>query len=115
MSHGSIYLVAYKLSSELDSFSSAKNKKRVIEDPNQRFAEVEDIKKALEQAAGRERELRARQPEVEAKKAAESLWTDAMLESYCKYLKKLELNMEWWAGSSSEPLNSKALQGRLIE
>ena len=44
----------HKLSSQLESFHSAKVKKRVQLDPNSKFANIEKIKAAIEEVAALE-------------------------------------------------------------
>ena len=60
----------HKLSSQLESFRSAKVKKGVQLDPNSKFADIEKIKKAIDEAAVLEARLQQRHPEIEAEKAA---------------------------------------------
>ena len=60
----------HKLSSQLESFHSAKVKKRVQLDPNSKFANIDKIKVAIEEAAAFRAWLQQYQPEIEAQKAA---------------------------------------------
>ncbi|KAL1957865.1 hypothetical protein VTO42DRAFT_5430 [Malbranchea cinnamomea] len=57
-----------KLANELQD----KKKKRVQVDPNTRFANIQQIKEALDAAAAQEAHLQQRQSEIEAERAAEA-------------------------------------------
>ena len=72
----------FKANSQLEAFQSRKTKK-VIVDPNTRFADIEKIKAAQDEAEALAARLEARKPEIEAKKTSEAI-LQADMES-CMY------------------------------
>jgi hypothetical protein len=62
----------HKQEAHLETLRSQKAKKKVAVDPNNRFANIEMIKKAMDEAKEQEARIQARQPEIEAKKASDA-------------------------------------------
>ena len=63
----------YSLESQIKELRGPKTRKRVAVDPNTRFANIDAIKKAIDEAAEQEARIKAREPEKEAKKTADEL------------------------------------------
>ena len=61
-----------KQASQLKAFRDQEAKKRVAIDPNTLFANVEDIKRAQDEADELAECIKTRQPEIEAQKASEA-------------------------------------------
>jgi len=64
--------------SQLETLKSQKANKRVAVDQNARFANIETIKKAIDEAKEQEAWIQARQPEIKAKKALDAALTATM-------------------------------------
>ena len=62
----------HKQEAHLETLRSQKAKKKVAVDPNNRFANIEMIKKAMDEAKEQEARIQARQPEIKAKKASDA-------------------------------------------
>jgi hypothetical protein len=56
----------------LDEVQGQKGRKRVQVDPNTKFAQIDQIVEALNASARRKEDLQRREPELEAKRAAEA-------------------------------------------
>jgi hypothetical protein len=63
----------YSLESQIKELRGPKTRKRVVVDPNTRFANIDAIKKAMNEATEQEERIKARQPEKEAKRTADEL------------------------------------------
>jgi hypothetical protein len=58
---------------EIESLQAKKPRKRITVDPNSRFANIESIKKALDEAAALEAQRKVKDTEFVARKAAEAI------------------------------------------
>ena len=56
------------LEAQLEELRGPKTRKRVVVDPNTKFANIDAIKKAMDEATEQEARIKAREPEKEAKK-----------------------------------------------
>ena len=63
----------YRLESQIEELRGPKTRKRAAIDPNTRFASIDAIKKAIDEATEQEARIKARQPEKEAKRTADQL------------------------------------------
>ena len=63
----------HNLESQIEELRGPKSRKRVVLDPNTRFANIDAIKKAMDEAAEQEAQIKAREPEKEAKRTADEL------------------------------------------
>jgi hypothetical protein len=63
----------YSLESHIEELRGPKTRKRVVVDPNTKFANIDTIKRAMDEAAEQEARIKAREPEKEAKKTADEL------------------------------------------
>jgi transcriptional regulator len=61
-----------KQNAQLQMFKIGKTKRKIAKDPNTRFANIEMVKKAMEEAELRKQQLQARMPELEAQKVSEA-------------------------------------------
>jgi hypothetical protein len=61
------------LEAQLEELRGPKTRKRVVVDPNTKFANIDAIKKAMDEATEQEARIKAREPEKEAKKTADEL------------------------------------------
>jgi hypothetical protein len=61
-----------KQETQLEVFRNKKTKKRIPIDPNSRFANIEQIKKSMEEAEQLAAKQQAKEPELQAKKASEA-------------------------------------------
>ena len=67
---------------EIENLKSKKSWKKVAVNPNKKFVNIDDIKKAQEEAAASQMKKDAKKQELEAKKASEAI-AAATLESMC--------------------------------
>jgi len=58
----------HSLESQIEELRCPKTRERVAVDPNTRFANIDAIKKAMDEAAEQEARIKAREPEKEAKR-----------------------------------------------
>ena len=58
----------YSLESQIEELRGPKTYKRVVVDPNTRFANINIIKKVIDEAIEQKARIKARQPEKEAKR-----------------------------------------------
>ena len=63
----------HSLESQTEELRGPKTRKRVAVDPNTRFANIDAIKKAMDEAAEQEARIKAREPEKEAKRTVDEL------------------------------------------
>jgi hypothetical protein len=63
----------HSLESQIEELRGPKTRKRVAVDPNTRFANIDAIKKAMDEAAEQEARIKAREPEKEAKRTVDEL------------------------------------------
>jgi hypothetical protein len=63
----------HSLEAQLEELRGPKTRKRVVVDPNTKFANIDAIMKAMDEAAEQEARIKAREPEKEAKKTADEL------------------------------------------
>jgi hypothetical protein len=61
------------LESQIEELRGPKSRKRVVVDSNTRFTNIDAIKKAMDEATEKEAQIKAREPEKEAKKTADEL------------------------------------------
>jgi len=71
----------HSLEAQLEELRGPKTRKRVVVDPNTKFANIDAIKKAMDEATEQEARIKAREPEKEAKKTADEL-TKAKMQDF---------------------------------